>query len=1461
MQDVTEARFSRCFLPVIEAVPAFFALVILLLYALKPLRTYRPRWMKPFVVEEPPKSEGEASWTKPTSPLRWWTVLLALNLIGFTFQVITALLKQRKPGVWPAITWAISIVLIVTCRYPTAPIPLLLLQLLLSISQCIILVHRSASLADWPSAIVLLASVASMIWILCMPFRPPQLPSDGIGKVGEDASVSYSSPEDNLTPWQFMTVSWMAPLISMGYRRQVNDDDVWTLPYIFKHRLLFDTFQTLRGSVLRRLLVANGIDLAIITFLGLVDMCCSLAVPVLLQRLLFAMEDLDSPRSAAVTYATITLAVRLIAAQSGVFNLWYSRRCYERSRGEMIVMLYDKTLRRQVLSQTGKEVAENETPDNPLPNGNGHANGHATKPENTPSVWAQISRFFSCFSRKQKKPVEEKQTSASMGKLLNIMKNDAYEVAQRFWEFPTIFTYPLGVILSVVLIWRLIGWPCLIGVSTVVVGQVINLFIARLVVRQERKRRQATDVKLQKTSQFIEAIRHLRWYSWEGAWLADIMESRQKELHLRLVSRLLQIMINFVNNIASNFFPVVAFLAYTKIAKQPLRVDIAFPAIDLFNMLESNLSQLPDLITTLLNAYVAMGRIETFMAEPDKETGDEVADPTAELQLTNASFAWPGGIGVLHDVSLTLPTGLTVVYGEVAAGKTALLLALLGELEKKGGDFVKPDETIGYCAQQPWLQSMSIRDNILFSLPYEETRYRQTLEACALMSDMAEFKNGDLSPIGENGVGLSGGQKARVALARAVYSRSRYLLFDDPFAALDHQTAEFIMQRCFAGPLIKDRSCVLVTHRTDIFHDLAKQWIKVDNGRVSITAPERNYGASLQKVTSTSSEKDPAEERKKLEEQQNAAVPDKFIEEEHRAEGGVIASVYWTYVKAGQLPLWGVLLFVVVLHRIVDTVEIYFIKTWGEAYSRPKEALHANDLFTNLPNPEVRIEPWLVAFATIVSGVTVCFISMQLVMLAINYQAGKQLFIQAMEKVSHATFRWYDVTPVGRLMNRVTSDMTTIDGSINRYFYILTRLLAAWVTSVIIVSSIRPTFLAFAITFTAAFVIIFLRYFPTSQSLRRLEMVSLTPLMSNFGALVDGLTTVRAFCAQQRFLSSVIDVVDNFQKMDHFYWSLQSWLQYRFDVLSAFSTLAVTLLALWTNVSPGLTAFVLIAANKYVWATHHLCRFYGQLQMDFVSVERVVELLNLDQEPKGDVEPPAWWPSLSGDIVFEHATLRYAPQLDPALDDISLRIPAGSNVAIIGRTGSGKSTMALSLLATLVPESGRIVIDHEDISKVDREVLRRRVTFLAQEPVLFPGTMRKNLDPLNEYSDEDCDNVLEKIAGRHEWTLDMTIDTGGKGLSQGQRQLVGLARAILRRSAVVILDEATASIDFETAMSIQRILREEMKQSTVITIAHRIEAVKNADYCIVLSKGKLVEAGPAKDMIKKQGEGFGALLA
>jgi ABC-type bacteriocin/lantibiotic exporter with double-glycine peptidase domain len=512
----------------------------------------------------------------------------------------------------------------------------------------------------------------------------------------------------------------------------------------------------------------------------------------------------------------------------------------------------------------------------------------------------------------------------------------------------------------------MLGWSCLLGVLALFVSQLLNIVIARYQIYFEKKRRVVTDEKLKRTTQFIESIRHLRWYGWQDSWLAGIMESRQKELHLRVLQIFLNTSLAFVLRLGSGIFPAVAFYAFTVLARQDLRVDLIFPAIDLFNMLESYLRALPQLVTTLLNAYVAMGRVEDFMKEPDKEETDVVPEGSAKLSLKDASFAWPSvEKNVLENITLSFPVGLTVIYGEVAAGKTALLQALLGELDKTAGDLIRPDEVIGYCAQTPWLQSMSIRDNILFSYPYEEVRYRQVLDACALVPDMVEFKNGDLSNIGENGIGLSGGQKARVALARAVYSDAKVLFLDDPLSALDHQTAEFIVKKLLAGPLLKDRTTVLVTHRTELCHGLAKQWVELENGKTIIHEPTRSEENALKKTDTHESVDE--EQRKKQEAEQAAAIPDKFLEDEHRAKGSVKLRVYWKYIKAGTLLWWSISIAVMAVFRLLDVAQIWFIKSWAEGYDYD----HPRGLFDMLPPPAQNVVPWLQVFLLFVLGTAI----------------------------------------------------------------------------------------------------------------------------------------------------------------------------------------------------------------------------------------------------------------------------------------------------------------------------------------------------------------------------------------------------------------------------------------------------------------------------------------------------------
>ena len=1412
---------------------------------------------------------------------------------------------QIKKGCLLTDSQIISAFIIAVDRPMTFPGPSFAITAALFIVELAILTIAPESVeSTWPSAISLVGGMLTPFITLAvmvnMPLRDPRWNSDDIGKPFERPKSTVRSPEDIVTMWQWMTVSWIAPLMSLGYNRQLHDEDVWFLAYEFQHSRLHLLFRELKGTVFARLLKANGRDIIITTSLSLLETTGELFEPVLLKLLLGALMAVIPDRRAALVYAGLILANRLARAQSGVWNLWYQRRNYERSRGEMITMIYEKTLRRKAFTFASDGRKVQETIEEPTSSSNSTnatladeeavlIDGGLAQHKLTSSSANRVKTWFRFFSGRLKSssrsaPEQDMPDGpASTGKILNLLRGDVYEVAQRFWDFHQFITRPYTFLLSIVLVWKVLGPASLSGILVLIAGMCINIFFIRLQLKLEIARRRVTDSKLQQTSQFVESIRHLRWYDWQDAWLTRIMDTRHYELVKRVQSNVTSKTINSINALAAYMFPVVAFFTYTLVSGQPLTVDVAFPALTLFGMVQSSLRELPNIITILLNARVAMGRIERFMLEPDKEvTFDQdrpdTVGPPGELKVTikGASFSWPGSTRtVLRDVSIECEPGLTVVCGRVGIGKTALLHAILGELDQHGGEKTVPREMIGYSAQSPWLESMSIRENILFCTAYDEERYWQVLDACCLTEDINKFKGRDLSLVGENGIGLSGGQRARVALARAIYSRARILLLDDPIAALDHQTAESILGNLFAdrnSPLTAGRMVIFVTHRVDITTPYAYQILDIVDGGHVKTLHQGDLGKDEEKelqelAAATAAKKQTSRPPSR---EGDGDAPDKFIEEEYRAHGGVMASVYWKYIKSGRLGWWTGMITLYVVYRVANVAYFWFLKEWGEGYKRTSagvETLEGNkgwiDLDQRLPPPGENVRPWLLWFLVISLVQVLLQVVADVALIVIVYNAGKNLFAQAIERVSNATFRFYDVTPVGRLMNRLTSDMGTVDGPLADQLVAVAYYIISWSSSMFVIASATPVFLVLSLLMTAVFVVIFNRFLPTSQSLRRLETVSLSPLMSNFGTLLEGLTTVRAFKAEPHFQNRIITTTDAFQKMDHIYWSVQAWLQYRFDLLSAITTYMLTLTAIYSGLTSGTVGFVLAAASNFVLSTHNLCRKYGEMQMQFVSVERVIELLDLEQEANNpDNKPPAAWPTYTDSIVFDNVTLRYAPNLDPVLVGASFEIPGGSSVAVTGRTGSGKSTLAVSLLGTIHPDpvdGGSIRIGNVDLARVDKHTLRRNITFVAQDPVLFPGTLRDNLDPLNEHTEGERAEVLQRVLGHNqhmpsssssmsyttpEFTLDSRVDGGGKNLSQGQRQLVGLGRAILRRSPVVIMDEATASIDVATAAKVHALLRKELKHSTVITIAHKAEAVADADFEIVLDKGRVVRAGP-----------------
>lgn len=575
------------------------------------------------------------------------------------------------------------------------------------------------------------------------------------------------------------------------------------------------------------------------------------------------------------------------------------------------------------------------------------------------------------------------------------------------------------------------------------------------------------------------------------------------------------------NALGSDLMLFASFLAYTAIMHRELRVEIAFPALELLYLLQGEIRGIPDLFVALLSAQVALGRLESFMAEPDKEEdeidryGDGIASTAipserTQLSMSNATLAWPGvSKPVLKNATLSFSPGLHVISGSVASGKSMLLKALLGECDVLEGKITRHNGSVGYCSQQPWLQSMTIRENITFTYEYEESRYNKTIAACALTQDFANFKDGDLSAIGENGIGLSGGQKARTALARAVYSRTEVLLLDDVFSALDQETGQYIVDKLFKSDLIIGRTVVLVTHRLDLVRGIANQRILVKDGQVHVNEEEDDTVATSDDSTDVADSDDDetkAEDKStKLVEEEKSTK--KFEDEEKRQQGSVKLGVYWLYIRAGGLVWWSMVLLSAASCRFFVLAETWFVKEWGEGYGteQPRMLLQMlsadfktlsnknifDRLFDRFPLPDANVYPWLIGLLFILVMQSVSVTWTRAAMLMITFGASKSLFSEIMEKVSGTTFHFYDVTPVGRLMNRLTSDVGTIDGPIAGSLFAMTWNILSWGSAVFIIASITPLFLLIAITLSLVYVWIFMRFLPTSQSLRRLEVSQL----------------------------------------------------------------------------------------------------------------------------------------------------------------------------------------------------------------------------------------------------------------------------------------------------------------------------------------------------------------------------------
>ncbi|PNY18842.1 ATP-dependent bile acid permease [Tolypocladium capitatum] len=1387
-----------------------------------------PRWLQPFAKEQGPGPEKRKSWT------HWTLVLGFVCLAGLVLAIIPACLSPKQlVAILEVVPW-LSATLITVFDRPTKTPRLLLLQYLLVLVAGLatysikFLDHAVDALDPYRLARIGL-SVAAVIAIVNMPLRNPAWDTEDIGNPLLPPSHHVRSPEDNLTLFRFWAMTWVYPLARIARAKEITVEDVWQLPFDFRHTHLYMAFRELDGKLIPRLIEANGLDLFISTTLAVVERVAEVSNIRLTSKLYTAL-DANQPGE-AIFWCMVMLCLDVVRQLAKTTSSWYSRKAYERSRGETFIGLFRKLLTRAV---PGSDVTEK-----------GPVEENADRPPRLHRIFGKC-----CGGRKPNPPAGFHQSQpASNAKVVNLVRGDTYEISQRFWDFPKLVSQPIKVVFTIYFLIDIMGWPSTVGFGLMAIFLASNSMIVRELIKLERSRTAHSDKRAQAVSHFVEASRPLKLNGWTASWSSRIMKFRALEMRKRLQIARVAAAISTTNVAGGAAYPLASICLYTLALRQGLPNNVVWPALQLFGQLEASVREAFDLVSAFWKATIPVGRVNKYMAEPDRDASGFVSAGTEDIEFRGASFSWPSTDSmVLKDLDLVFPDGLTIVRGKVGSGKSSLLLAALNEMELHGGDLCRPDEPVGYAQQLPFLQNKTIRDNIVFHEQFDAARYRRVIQACALAPDLATLPDGDQTRLEEGGVGLSGGQKARVALARAVYSPCRILLLDDPLAALDHDTASKIVRRFLQGPLAEGRAIVMVTHRDDLVLRIADQVIDMDNGRATVL-PEEQIKLELEQPIHTPSSHGAADEAESAHDAQGeevAGVND--APEEPSETGGVPLSIYLTYMKAGGWYMWVILAVFYGMSRYCDISRARLLEAWGNdtAY----QTGDGSRGYWGLPNPETYPQVWLYVLGALSAGQVVAFAVAQLLLAKISVDAAQGLFRIAVGKISKASFRYHDITPTGQLKNRLISDMGMVDGGILTPLESFVYNLITLVLSMVAITTHQPLLLIILSAVAVLFVYFFRLYIPVSRCLRRLETRYLTPIIANIGVMQDGLVTIRALRVEGHFQDRHLDAVDDFQKQDHFFWSMAFWLDFRLSMSSACTRALLVLFMVWYRTPASAIGFVLTQTTIAMASVQQLCERFAQLQLDAVSLERVNALNRIPEEPAGDDDPPDDWPRPCDGVKFEDMSFRYADGLPNVLNKVSFEIPGGSTCAVLGRTGSGKSTIANALLVTQTASEGRVKVGGVDLARVNRTALRNRVTFIQQDPTLFPGTLHDNLDPEGKFSDDECLNAIHRVLGPS-WSLDSPIDAGGKNLSQGQRQLVGIGRAVLRRSGLVILDEATASIDRGTAAFVQRILREELSKSTVITIAHRLEAVEDATWCLRLDRGRVVECGPTENQGSK----------
>ncbi|CAI9118817.1 OLC1v1020436C1 [Oldenlandia corymbosa var. corymbosa] len=1243
---------------------------------------------------------------------------------------------------------------------------------------------------------------------------------------------------------------WMNPLLSKGSKAPLKLDEVPTLPPIYRAQKMAELFETnwrksgenVKYHVLMTLIRCFWKNIALTAFLAIVRLAVMYVGPALIQSFVnFASGD-RSNLSEGYFLVLILLIAKLVEVLSSHQFNFQTQKLGMLIRSTLITALYKKGLR---LS----------------------------------------------FSSRQ---------AHGVGQIVNYMAVDCQQLSDMMPQMHSLWLMPLQLGVSLVLLYAYIGGAMLVSVFAIVSVIALTFMIARKNNKYQFNLMMNRDSRMKTTNELLNNMRVIKFQAWEEHFSKQIQNFREKEYgwlskFMYAIAYNMSMLWSVPVVIAALTFVVAIFMHI------PLEAGTVFTITTILKILQEPIRTFPQALMSISQAMISLERLDGYLTSYELKTKtverEEGCGDGLAVEVIDGTFSWEdeGEEQVLKDINFQIKKGkLAAIVGTVGSGKSSLLAAILGELHKSSGK-VRVCGNTAYVSQTSWIQNATIQENILFGSKMDKKRYSDVLRACSLEKDLEIFEYGDQTEIGERGINLSGGQKQRIQLARAVYQDCDIYLLDDIFSAVDAHTGTEIFKECVRG-VLKDKTILLVTHQVDFLHNadlimVMRDGKIVQSGKYEellesgmdfgalVAAHETSVGIvemstnqyeqqsnSPRPITPKSpqnlSGKSDANgerrsfsngERRSFSEQSNADNGNsKLIEDEEREIGQVSLGVYKQYCTRAY-GWWGI--GAVVISSLIWQLSLMASDYWL-AFETSTERTFNPSLF-------IEVYAIIAVISCILVGVRMFLQTF------IGLQTSQSFFDQMLESVLHAPMSFFDTTPSGRILTRASNDQFNVDVLIPLF---LSLTIAMYFTVIgilfITIQYAWPTaFLIFPLIWLNFW---YRRYYlSTSRELSRLDSITKAPIIHHFSETISGVMTIRGFGKQDKFFQENFDRVNANLRMDFHNNASNEWLGFRLEMIGSFVLCAATMFMVLlpsTIIKPeyvGLSLSYGLPLNGVLfWAIYMSCFVENRM----VSVERIKQFTTIPSEApwrNPNFLPSSDWPN-HGDIAVSNLQVRYRWNTPLVLKGISLSIHGGEKIGVVGRTGSGKSTLIQVFFRLVEPSAGKIVIDGIDISNLGLHDLRSRFGIIPQEPVLFEGTVRSNIDPIGLYSDDEIWKSLERcqlkdvVAAKPE-KLDASVADCGDNWSVGQRQLLCLGRVLLKHSKILFMDEATASVDSQTDAVIQKIIREDFAACTIITIAHRIPTVIDCDRVLVVDDGWVKEFDKPSKLLERPSL-FGALV-